>query len=569
MGVATVGLLYASVRRAFSASAGLIAGLVLAITPVAALMFRFNNPDALLVLLLVAAAYALGRAVERGATRWLVVTGALIGVAFLTKMLQALLVVPGFALVYLLAGPRTVLTRAGQLLLGGLALVASAGWYVALVELIPASSRPYIGGSQNNSILELTLGYNGLGRLTGNETGSVGGGGGARGAAGGGIWGATGIGRLFSSESGTQIAWLIPAALILAATTFWFARKAPRTDRIRAQLLIWTGWLLVTGLVFSFMQGIFHAYYTVALAPAIGGMVGIGTVLAWRRRSEIVGRATLAVAMAVTAAEAYVLLGRTPEWLPWLRVVILIAGLLAAAALAMPTMTRTVASVVAVVAIAAGLAGPIAYSLDTATTGKSGSIVAAGPASASGGPGGGFGGPGGGFGGPGGGFGRQRAGATPPGFPAQGQPNGAGPTAPAGQSFGARGGAGGLLQGSTPGADVVALLRQDSDSFTWVAAAVGSNQASGYQLATGEAVMPIGGFNGSDPSPTLAQFQGYVAADKIHYFLGGGRGGFGGQSRGGSNASSEITTWVQSHFAAQTVGSTTVYDLTAPTSASS
>ena len=94
------------------------------------------------------------------------------------------------------------------------------------------------------------------------------------------MWGSTGIGRLFGSEVGGQVAWLIPAALILAAATFWYARRAPRTDRIRAELLIWTTWLLVTGLAFSFMQGIFHPYYTVALAPAVGGMVGIGAVIA-------------------------------------------------------------------------------------------------------------------------------------------------------------------------------------------------------------------------------------------------------------------------------------------------
>src|SRR4051812_5520089 len=317
MGVASVGLLYASVRRAFAPSAGLLAGLVLAVTPVATLMFRFNNPDALLVLLLVAAAYATGRAVEQGRTRWLVLAGVLIGFAFLTKMLQALLVVPGLAAVYLLAGPSTVLRRIHQLLLGGLAMVASAGWYIALVELIPASSRPYIGGSQHNSILELTLGYNGFGRLTGNETGSVGGGGpggGGPGGAGGAMWGETGIGRLFGTEIGGQVAWLIPAALLLAVATLWFARRAPRTDRIRAELLIWTGWLLVTGLVFSFMQGIFHAYYTVALAPAIAGMVGIGAVIVWRHRAEIAARAVLAVTLSITAAWSYVLLDRTPEF---------------------------------------------------------------------------------------------------------------------------------------------------------------------------------------------------------------------------------------------------------------
>src|SRR5215831_17933878 len=195
-GVAAVGLLYATVRRRFSAPAGLLAGAVFALTPVAALMFRFNNPDALLTLLLVGAAYAVTRALEDARTSWLLLAGGLVGLGFLTKMLQAFLVVPGFAAVYLLAAPTTLRRRVVQLLLGGAAMFAAAAWWVAIVALWPASSRPYIGGSQTNSILELIFGYNGFGRITGDETGSVvggqafgGGGAGPR----GGMWGATGL----------------------------------------------------------------------------------------------------------------------------------------------------------------------------------------------------------------------------------------------------------------------------------------------------------------------------------------------------------------------------------------
>jgi 4-amino-4-deoxy-L-arabinose transferase-like glycosyltransferase len=158
------------------------------------LMFRFNNPDALLVLLMVAGAYATVRAIENGSTKWLVLAGVFVGFGFLAKMLQALLVVPAFALAYLIAGPPKLGKRIWQLLLSGLAVVVSAGWYIAIVELVPVSMRPYIGGSQNNSILELTLGYNGLGRLNGDETGSVGGGGGGFGGGGGGNSGGGGNG---------------------------------------------------------------------------------------------------------------------------------------------------------------------------------------------------------------------------------------------------------------------------------------------------------------------------------------------------------------------------------------
>src|SRR5690349_4750060 len=239
LGVATTGLLFTTVRRWYGPAAGLLAGAVSALTPVAVLMFRFNNPDALLVLLMVAGAYATVRAIENGSTKWLVLAGVFVGFGFLTKMLQALLVVPAYALAYLFAGPPRLGKRIGQLLLSGLAVVVSAGWYIAIVELVPASMRPYIGGSQNNSLLELTLGYNGLGRLNGEETGSVGGGGGGRG--GGGQWGETGIGRMFNAEIGAQISWLLPAALILLVAGLWLTRRAERTDTARAAFLAWGG----------------------------------------------------------------------------------------------------------------------------------------------------------------------------------------------------------------------------------------------------------------------------------------------------------------------------------------
>ncbi len=545
MGVGSVALLYATVKRWSGLVAGLIAGAVLALTPVAVLMFRFNNPDALLVLVLVAAAYATIRATERASARWLVLAGALVGAGFLTKMLQVLLVVPALAVVYLVAAPTTVRRRIGHLLAAGLALLVSAGWWVAIVELVPASARPYIGGSQHNSILELILGYNGLGRLTGDETGSVGGGG----FGGTGMWGQTGPGRLFDSEIGGQVAWLLPAALILLVAGLVVTGRRPRTDRTRAALLLWGGWLLVTGLTFSFMAGIFHAYYTVALAPAIGALVGIGATVLWRRRE---GAVVLAITLAVTAAWSYVLLERSAEFLPWLAPVVLVGGLAVALGLLLVrSVPRRIAAVLAGAGMVVALAGPAAYAVDTAATPHTGSIPSAGPAvaAASGGPGGGVRGgrpPQGGFGGglPGG----------PGGF-------GGGPGATGGPTGGQGGGAGGgLLNGSTPSADMIALLRADADSYTWVAAAIGSNNASGYQLATGEPVMAIGGFNGTDPSPTLAQFQQYVAAGKIHYFISGGTGG--GTRTGGSAAAQEIAGWVEQNFTATTAGGATVYDLT-------
>src|SRR6476661_4741705 len=286
MGVATVGVVHTTVKRQFGAAAGLIAGAVLALTPVAALMFTFNNPDALLTLLMALGAWAPLKAIEQASPKWMVVVGVFIGLGFLTKTLQVLLVVPFFGLAYLVAAPTTLRKRIVHSLLAVGAMVLSAGWWVAVVELIPASARPYIGGSQTNSFLELTFGYNGLGRLSGDETGSVGGGGPAGGGAGGGggMWGSTGLFRMFSSSVGGQVSWLIPSALILLAVGLWLRGRRPRTDPRRAAYVVWGGWLVVTMLVFSFMAGIFHEYYTVALAPSIAALVGMGAVELWERR---------------------------------------------------------------------------------------------------------------------------------------------------------------------------------------------------------------------------------------------------------------------------------------------
>ncbi|KQV21684.1 MULTISPECIES: glycosyltransferase family 39 protein [unclassified Kitasatospora] len=591
MGVVTVATVYATVRRRFSPLGGLVAGAVLALTPVAALMFRFNNPDALLVLLLTLAAYGLVRATETASARWMLFVGMMLGFGFLTKTLQAFLVLPAFALVYLLVAPTGLGRRVLQLLYGAGAMIASAGWWVAIVELTPASARPYIGGSQDNSFLSVTFGYNGFGRLTGEETGSVGGGGG-RGGQGGG-WGETGITRLFDGDIGGQIAWLLPAALLLLLVGLWATRRAPRTDGARTAFLVWGGWLLCTALTFSYMSGIFHQYYTVALAPAVAALVGMGVDGLWRARRRLPYAALLGLAVGGTAVWGYVLLGRSTDFVPWLRWAVLIGGLLAAVALLAGTrlparVAGRIGAAAGVVALAAALGGPAAYAVDTVSTAHTGSIPTAGPRveGAMGGPGG-MRLPGGAEDGrmmliPGGGQLPPGARAVPGGaFPQGGGQGGAQPGGqlPAGgiRETGGRGGMGGgaggggmggLINGAQVSDELAKLLKQDADQYTWIAAAVGSQNQASYQLATGAPVMALGGFNGSDPSLTLDAFKQYVQQGKVHYFIGGAggmggaEGGMGGGSMGGSSQSSEISAWVAATFTAQTVGGTTVYDLT-------
>ncbi|MCU1456880.1 MAG: glycosyl transferase [Actinomycetia bacterium] len=556
-GVAAVGILFTTIKRWFSPAAALFAGAALALTPVATLMFRFNNPDALLVLLLVGAAYALTRALESGRTSWLLLVGSLVGFGFLAKMLQALLVLPAFGLVYLFAGPPKLGRRIRQLLLAGAAFFVSATWWIVAVELTPAGSRPYIGGSQNNSVLNLMFGYNGFGRLTGNETGSVGGAGTT-----GSQWGPTGWNRLFNTEMGSQISWLLPAALIFLVAGLVYTWRRPRTDRTRAALILWGGWLVVTGITFSYGQGIIHPYYTVALAPAIAALVGIGAATFWRRRSTAAGSLVLAAAIGATTYWTYDLLQRTPAWNPWLTPVVVIGGLAAVAAVAvafaLPRVRSGLLHVVALATAVVMLAAPAAYSLSTAASPHSGAIPSAGPASLGGN---GFGprGGGAGFGGgarPAGGNGFGAAPGNAGGF--GGGPAAGGATGP-GRGF-RGGGIGGLLNGATVNTALTKALDADSTKYRWVAATVGAANAASYQLAARQAVMAIGGFNGTDPAPTLTQFQQYVGAGEIHYFIAGGMGS-------SSGTAGQITTWVANHFTATTIGGLTVYDLTAPTSA--
>jgi len=587
-GVATVGLVYLSVRRWFSAQAALLGAAVVALTPVAAMMFRYNNPDAMLALLLTGALYATMRGLERAQTKWLVLAGTLVGFGFITKMMQAFLIIPVMAVVYLLAAPTGWWRRVWQVAVMGVSVLVAAGWWVAVVALTPTADRPYVGGSQNNSILNLIFGYNGFGRLTGNESGSVGGG-----RVAGSMWGPTGLTRLFNSEFGNMMSWLLPGALLMGAVLLGITIRARRTDRERAALLLWGGSLVCTGLVISLAQGIIHPYYAVALAAPLGGLVGIATMGLWQRRESWAGRIGLAAGLAATVVWSYLLLGRTSDWFPALRPFVAVVGSLGVVAILSLPLLRSVPKLaiglVAALGLGAALAAPLFSTVATAATPHNGAIpsVTPTPAGGQGGPGGGFpgGGPGGGFrrafgggfpgggfpggGFPGGGFPGAGTGTRTGGFPGGGFPGGAAPSfgggAGARRAFGggAGGAGGGFLSSSRSNPALNKLLQADADRYTWAAATVNSNNASGYQLGSGKPVMAIGGFNGTDPAPTLAQFEKYVSEGKIHYFI-SGSGGFGGGGPGGGSTSddaSQITSWVESHYTAETVGGVTVYDL--------
>ncbi|MDI9958840.1 MULTISPECIES: glycosyltransferase family 39 protein [unclassified Rhodococcus (in: high G+C Gram-positive bacteria)] len=540
MGIGSVALVYAAVKRVASPAAGLVAGAVLAATPAAALMFKFDNPDALLVLLMTLAGYfvirAMCTAIGRRAAMWVALAGVALGFAFLTKMLQGLMVLPAFGAAYLIAGQVRLRTRLAHLVIGAASVVISAGWWVLAVWLWPADSRPYIGGSTNNSVMDLVMGYNGLGRLFG----STGGGGGmAGGSAGSSFGGSTGLERLFGSEMGIQISWLIPAALIAVVFGLLARGRAPRTDLVRASLILWGGWFLVTGLIFSYMSGTIHPYYTVALAPAVAGMIGTGGYALWLVRARWIGRCGLAATMLAAGIWSWVLLHRNADWLPMLKW-ILLAGTVVGAILVLvgaKDRFRKLAVAGLILGSLAGITGSASYAIATAATAHGGSIPTAGPTGAvsDSGMGGG--------GGMGGGPELQNGDAPPNSSDATVNP------ASNGQE---------LSSGSESTSELTGMLV--NAGTTWSAATNGSQSAATYELASNTAVMAIGGWS-SDPAPTLDQFIQYVADGKIHYYIAGGQGGSQREGQSGDSTSSVIQEWVEANFTSTTVGNSTIYDL--------
>jgi 4-amino-4-deoxy-L-arabinose transferase-like glycosyltransferase len=523
-GVATVVVLFAVVRRSFGPPAAFIAGVVMALTPVAALIFRYNNPDALLTLLLVLAAAAFLRALEAGRLRWVLAAAVLVGLAFNTKYLQAYLVLPAFAITYLVAAPGSLRRRLGALMVALLAVIAGSGWWVLVVELLPAAARPFIGGSTNNSALDLVLGYDGLARIFGFGGGPGGGGGGVN------FSGTAGLLRLFNNELGGQIAWLLPFSLVGGAAGLALRLRARRTDPARAAYLMWGLWLVTHALVFSFMTGIIHSYYAVALAPAIAALVGAGAVDLWRLRSRHAwGGLPLAAAVAISAVVAWQLLERSPSFAPGLSIAVLGGGLLAAVILSMPahrapSRTQRGAALVAGMVL---LAGPASFVVDTMATAYSGGDPSAGPVAvdASGGPGGG---------GQPGVDGSGRPGGGPPG----GGPGGLG-------GFPVTGTGPALADGgSSVDTALVSYLLANQDGATWIVATTSAQAAGSLELAAGEPVMAMGGFTGSDPAPTLDEFKQLVADGEVRYVLVSGMGGFGGPGAGGTT--SQIDTWAES-----------------------
>jgi 4-amino-4-deoxy-L-arabinose transferase-like glycosyltransferase len=357
-GLATVMVLYHVVRRWFGEPAAVMASIALALTPVIVVIFRFNDPDAFLTLLLMLATCAYWHALESGKTGELVLSGALLGVAFLTKSLDAFLVVPALALVYLCCGPPHLARRLRQLCWAALALVVSSGWWVAVVELWPTNARPYIGGSTDNSELNLIFQYNGFSRFAGSgrtqffEDGGQ------------------GLLRMFDSELGGQISWFLPLAIVGVVAGFCLTRGRERTDRERAGFVLWGSVFLTYFAVYDDARGIFHPYYTVVMAPAVAALAGAGTVALWRLGQRSLCWAwVLPAGIVVSVLWADTLLGRTGGYDPWLGPAVVVCGTAAALVLlwllAGSSRVSWLGVTACVLAVASVFSGPFAYSLTT------------------------------------------------------------------------------------------------------------------------------------------------------------------------------------------------------------
>ena len=453
-GVATVGLVYLSVRRWFSAQAALLGGAVVALTPVAAMMFRYNNPDAMLALLLTGATYATIRGLERAQTKWLVLAGALVGFGFITKMMQAFLILPVMAVVYLLAAPTGWWRRVWQVVLMGVSVLVAGG-------LVGGRRRAHAGrgpalrrrvAEQQHPQPDLRLQRLRPARPATRRAASA-----AAGVAGAEHVGPDRVTRLFNAEFGNMMSWLLPGALVMGAVLLAVTFRARRTDRERAALLLWGGSLVSIGLTISLAQGIIHPYYTVALAPPLGASSASRTMGLWERRDTWAGRVGLAAGLAATV----VLELRPPR--PHLELVPRAAALRARGGrarrrghpgppAACASVPKLAVGLVAALGLGAALAAPLFSTVATAATPHDGAIPSVTPT-----PAGGFGGPGGGFpgGSPVGSLAGPSAVAASPaapsggGFPGGGFPGGGGPRR--GHRHGSPAGPGPVPGGGFPG----------------------------------------------------------------------------------------------------------------------
>ncbi|WP_285249442.1 glycosyltransferase family 39 protein [Pseudarthrobacter sp. fls2-241-R2A-168] len=515
MGVLTTWLIYKIIRKHFGTPAALFAGFVFYTTPIVTLMSRYNNPDPLMLLLMTSSVWFVLRSIETGKGRFFVMAGALLGLAFMTKQLQGLLGLPALGLAYLLYSPQRLLSRLGTISVGLCALAVTGGLWMTVVDLVSPEHRPYVGGSKVNSFLQLTLGYNGIERIAGSEQDpttqqipdqfrSVD--------------SDAGIFRLLNANYNQEASWLLFAALlalVLLAVTW---RSIAKTGATRALILLSGLWLLTTFLLLCFMGNQIHTYYTAALGPAMALVLGIALAAFTRTRSSRLVRAIGAAVALTGLLTSWLIMGGTILWPDWLPTIVLGAGIASVSALAIRPPNRKVEAVAALLLGASLLFGQGMTSIHNVTVGFNGSNPLSGGLSKN------------------------------PGSISHLLNSLRKNDLPWAHD---------IAYGRVPEIGVVDVLTEASHC-KWAAASYASQTAARLQLESGRPVMPIGGFAGSDPSPTLEDFKRMVARGDICYLV--QQEAFLDVQAPGAPVTA-ISTWVRENYAPEVLGTTTVYRL--------
>lgn len=515
IGVASVYLLHRMVRTYVSPGTALLAAAFFAVTPVATVMFRYNNPDALLVLLMIGVAYTALESIRRSNPRWLILAGALTGAALLTKQLQVALVLPAVTAAYLMFATAPLIRRILHLCGALLAAAIAGGWWFVLVQLTPASSRPFVGGSRLNSAVELTLGYNGLDRLTGEDASRTM----SPSAAHLAEKLDPGFQRFLQPQFTGQFGWFLPLAIAGLCFAIWHLTRRSGSRNYRSFLVLCGVWFLCSATVLAFMSGIVHPYYALTAIPPLCGLAAIGLMHMYRLRSRRNTRLVLAATLFGTMILGFLSATRSTADFPGGPEIVLAMWSITIALQLLPPPTSTLRTVSAGLLAVTLIAGPVVWSVNTVLSPHAGAGVVSGPSI----------------------MGirtdhpdRQQLGSDVP------------------ASFVA------VMFGDVPERGVVSRLHAAPTSTTWAAAVVGSETAANYQLESRRSVLPIGGFDGTDPFPTLEQFQIMVDSGQVGSLVIQELPPLTLEGRG---ESARIVEWVRAQYPMEQIGAAQYFNL--------
>lgn len=516
MGIASVYLLYRMVRTFAGANASLLAAAFFAVTPVATVMFRYNNPDALLTLLMIGVAYAALESIRRSSLWWLLLAGGLTGAALLTKQLQIALVLPAVASAYLMFASVPLVKRLLHLTAALLAAAIAGGWWFVLVQMTPTSSRPFVGGSRFNSIVELTLGYNGLDRLTGEDASRTM----SPSAASLAEKLEPGFQRFLQPQFSGQFGWFLPLAIAGLCIAIWHIKRRSGSTVYRALLVLSGVWFVCSASVLAFMSGIVHPYYSLTAVPPLCCLAAIGFLHLYRLRSRRPVRLALTGVLLATMVLSFVTASRSTPDFPAAPTVALVLWSITIALQVLPSPAPALRHMATALLAVTLMAGPVLWSINTILSPHAGAGVVAGPSI----------------------LGlrtdhpdrKQLGSDVPPSFVA-------------------------VMFGDLPERDLISRLRAAPTTATWAAAMVGSETAANYQLESGRSMLPIGGFDGTDPFPTLEQFQTMVDKGKVASLVIQELPPLTLEGRG---ESAKIVEWVRANFPSEQIGAAQYYDLT-------